>query len=958
MTEIFIKQNPFSGEMILKRDGENIPKMAKLSSFHNRFIKQAFSLLDDVRDEYNDDEMTLALSTAPFEVFLFDAISGGGKSFQVVRRDFLISLPLQERLAKLVALLKKYAQGQTSIAPVSLRIFCPDDALYGEVTKKFECDYPELGQIGITLERSKNRASINLVRSEADIASAPGQFSAPAGAGFKTVFIIGDEAAIRLDGDTVFWRIPTEKAFEILKSYLERFFVIDYFNRLLKVFPTGECSEDDSFILQTLDKVDETILVALPRELEVGTSTVVVGKTFSGDPCPEFQVESTYPEIIDAVCSDGGKITLQAMSPGTSEIKVFRAGTFSPIFQEKINAVDYGYATSVEILVEGEKVRNHVFTPGDSARISLRYSPADSPKTKEDVRRGKWAVSSPERLAFDAEKMTVTALQPGIGRLSVKLSRVGDEIPFVVKPKVTDFAVQLLNVPTGSDQVIRYSDGRPQEPEYIKMFIGKELNFKISLLPEDGFPVIPQVVGSSGLTIKTTDDHLHFTVAAARIGQSETLQIKVPGCERVVSVALEIIPHPGTADTSSKLPTFIGIAAGGAALLWLLVLLGVKTGVFLIIVGVVAIALDLVVRKKISGENKASETDKKSAFRIVDVMLALSVLALLAGMIPSRKGKPDLDRQPAFSNVGTSAKVRITTPKKELLPTDTSEADRVNGVILKLWSGWPDYDKWTYKFFTSAENMGATIDTGKGRLGSRVLAVFSPELILLSDSLRRYAKDESLISCHASLKIDEADEYMFFISHYDIPAKWSSGAYAVFIDGQEIIRLQNQGYNPDNNRTYSAKAKLAAGYHDFLFVYEVNWKCPQASNSAISIKGTRNAAPKQLTVNELFIPKDRFSQIQSQARSATPASTSLTDVPAYIKEQIEKNQAEIAKLTKKIDTARRNLKTVTDRAARNKRPENFRSRIEALQESIESLESQRQKKQQELNALTSQLGVK
>ena len=1047
MTTIFIKRNPFTGEMLLERDGKMIPQVAKLSCLRNRFIQQAFSLYSDVQDEYNDDELTVSLCTSCFEVFLFSAISGQGSIFQVVRQDFLVNTPLQERLSKIVSLLSKYSPNEQLIAPLAIQVFCPDETVFNAFKEKLEQDYPELKQIGISIEKTKNRSSVNLVQNEEEISSSSGLFSAPPGAGFKTVFVLSDEGKIRLDNDTVYWPLTSRERYEIIKSYIERFYVFDYVKRLIQSFPKDKLSEEDRFLLETLDKVDETVLISLPKEIEIGTTSIAMAKTFSGDPCPELEVESTYPEIIVAEVGDvPGKIVLHAMSVGDSEIKIKRAGDFTPFYQNKVSVINYDYATSVAMLVNGNSVRNHVFTPGDSAQISLKYTPADSPKTKEDVQNGKWSVSDPQILSFDPKTSVVSAKKPGFSKLKIALTRVSAEIPFVVKPKISDFSISLLNPPNGNEQEIRYSEKSKNEPEYIKLIIGSELKFSYSLIPEGCLPATAVVECSPGLQIKQAPDQTHFSIVAKRIGHNETLRIRVPGCQRVILITIEIIPHPGTSDNSSKIPTYIGIAATGAIILWLLVLFGMKINVFLGIIGTLFLVLDFVVRKKIQEDEKGSSSDKANATRNVTILIGVTILAILVSLIPSCEKRSkyeynDSYEQPSvqsnttnqrntqstssqevsssygnnnrnssssststgtssrtsrgstvssskssaseesnktevdpFSQPGTSSKIRITNIENELSPVNVDSSNYDNGIIQKFWMGALNYDKWSYSYFASSDNAGEIVDNGNLYFGSRKLQTFSPEIVFLSKRLRAYAtnQDMNLISCHSLLKIDHGDVYQFIVSHYDMPAKWSCGAYALYIDGKELIFLKTDkkyAYNnfvyssdkriatksiTDNNKTYTAKAKLAEGYHDFLFVQAVYSKMPQASNSSIAIKGALSSNPRTLNVSDMYIPKSKIPQEKPPVETS---DITISELPPAFQDEIKNINSEITRINKSLSSERNKLSRAKTQMQNSKTPEKMASNVESLQKTVDSLEAALNEQGKKLKLIYSQLNM-
>lgn len=303
---------------------------------------------------------------------------------------------------------------------------------------------------------------------------------------------------------------------------------------------------------------------------------------------------------------------------------------------------------------------------------------------------------------------------------------------------------------------------------------------------------------------------------------------------------------------------------------------------------------------------------------------------------------------------------------------DSSNYD--NGIIQKFWMGALNYDKWSYSYFASSDNAGEIVDNGNLYFGSRKLQTFSPEIVFLSKRLRAYAtnQDMNLISCHSLLKIDHGDVYQFIVSHYDMPAKWSCGAYALYIDGKELIFLKTDkkyAYNnfvyssdkriatksiTDNNKTYTAKAKLAEGYHDFLFVQAVYSKMPQASNSSIAIKGALSSNPRTLNVSDMYIPKSKIPQEKPPVETS---DITISELPPAFQDEIKNINSEITRINKSLSSERNKLSRAKTQMQNSKTPEKMASNVESLQKTVDSLEAALNEQGKKLKLIYSQLNM-
>ena len=905
MINISIEINPFSEQISIQINGEPLSRLAKLNQFRTHFIQQAFSLYQDACEEYNDKELILSLCSSQFEIFLFKEISEQEKIFQVIRREFIINTTLQERLGTLINLIEKYHTSNTPlIAPLEIPICCLDNDLYNKLIKKIESEYPELKKIGIHFKKSLTRSSVNIFQNEGEIVNAQGLFAAPEKANFETIFIINDsKSTFRLEENTVYWPLNPEKCFEIIKSYIERFFVYRYIIRLLDVFPKEECTEDDKFHLNALDKLNESVLISLPQEIEIGTSKTVLAKTFLGDKCPPLQVNSDYKEIIDAeVGEKPGQILLRAMKVGNSTIRIFLGNENTPFYTQLVSVVNYDYATSVIILINGKATKNHILSPGDTAQISLEYTPANSPKTKEDVQKGKWSVEDPEIISFDPQKLIVTANKPGLSKLSIRLTRVGAKIPFVVKPKAVDFSLTLQNPPKTQGQEVKYSADE-KELEYIKVYIGSTLRFHLTLIPDDAFRVTPIIECSSKLKIDKNSDNFDFSIKAKETGCNETLKIKIPGIEKTIIIIFDIIIHPGTSDTSSRIPTYIGGAIIGTVLVWLMVLFRKSFNIFYLI----PIIFDTIALKKTKSDKESAE-NQKSASQIIKICNTVSIIALLISIIfwiwpntdtknieirqntsiantttppcteihnSQNKKDVDIKQNISIDNTPTLPGIEIYNSKEKLAPVAKNITGYTNGVIQKLWNltiGDIDISK-------SSDNIGIFADFGNSKYGDKQLKLFTPETAYLFPSLQPYLKDIGFVSTHALLKIDKTGEYQISIWPDDISNPNLNGlGYALVLDDQAIVQCTADTPVMNRNKMYTATVKLEAGYHDFLLGTVVIWKYPQSSSFAISIKGEDITSPKRLTVDDLFVSVEEINKYEEIRNFQAESKQKFIDV--------------------------------------------------------------------------------
>ena len=353
-----------------------------------------------------------------------------------------------------------------------------------------------------------------------------------------------------------------------------------------------------------------------------------------------------------------------------------------------------------------------------------------------------------------------------------------------------------------------------------------------------------------------------------------------------------------------------------------------------------------------TSSNNGNNARKSSSSSMSAGELLGSTISSKKSSVPSESNKTEVD---PFSQPGTSSKIRITNIENELSPVNVDVSDYDNGIIQKFWMGSIDYDKWSSSYFHSSDNTGEIVDNGNLYFGLRKLQAFSPEIVFLSKRLRACANPETnLVSCHSLLKIDHSDDYQFIVSHYDIPAKWSCGAYALYIDGKELIFLKTDkkyAYNnfiyssdkklatkyiTDNNRTYTAKAKLAEGYHDFLFVFSVYSKMPQASNSSIAIKGALSSNPRTLNVSNMYIPK---SKIPQEMPSVETADITISELPPAFQDEIKKINSEITRINKSLSSERNKLSRAKTQMQKSKTPEKLASNVDSLQKTVDSLEA-------------------
>lgn len=189
--------------------------------------------------------------------------------------------------------------------------------------------------------------------------------------------------------------------------------------------------------------------------------------------------------------------------------------------------------------------------------------------------------------------------------------------------------------------------------------------------------------------------------------------------------------------------------------------------------------------------------------------------------------------------------------RKELvqryLKTVELKKDYQTGLNLKVWTGW-HASSWTSDFFDYPSPLYS--QTGY----KRTKYMFDPTGLIRGLYRKRL---ERLTACYKGyIYVMKSGEYKFELYHPTVPARWSCGSYAVYIDDQEKVKVIHSGYNPEDNKTRSFSMFLKRGFHTFMLINEINWRKPPASNIRLGVCNLNDNSKVILTPNDFFIKKN------------------------------------------------------------------------------------------------------
>ncbi len=636
MLTVSLKINPFTNEVSVQKDGKPIKPTNRLSGFYKSFINTALNLKEIILEDENVDNFHMSLESSMFERMFLGTLAGkdisGTGSFQVQRKDFLVSTSLEKRIQSLFSFRKKYASGAHPIPPQDINIYAstPEDA---EALVNFlNREYPWLRDIGIAISSSSRvvNTQINLFANHNEIANnakflpavthdlVPLVFCSPlswaeideAEAEFMdeeqipedipeddVACVAGEKkyrkSDISVENGVVIWDLEVREAKTVIKNFFERYFLYPQIEKIISNFHPGidVVNNFDEYVdFQLLNKVFETVIVKIPEELEKNTSTKIPIKTFFGDIRPKFNVSSNYRDIIDAEC-DGESVTLKAIAVGDADIKLEMEGELTPILTLNVKVVDFGYATTAQIIMEDNPEANRfITTPGSRVKLGLKYEP-QTVKAAEDAKNATWIISDEKCGFFDKETMMFHAQTPGNVKVLAKLARKQASFPIIIKPNVVDYTLSIINESDDHIQEIRKS-GEDQSVEYIRCYIATFLRFKLERHPENAINSPIAIEFTDGIGVEKNAEENGFVINSRRVGKGETVKISLPGCNIVKTIVIDIIPNPGNLSKDNRSATLIAASVATALLLVLGAFFLAPQNIYLLTFGFLVIAFD------------------------------------------------------------------------------------------------------------------------------------------------------------------------------------------------------------------------------------------------------------------------------------------------------------------------------------------------------------------------------
>lgn len=170
------------------------------------------------------------------------------------------------------------------------------------------------------------------------------------------------------------------------------------------------------------------------------------------------------------------------------------------------------------------------------------------------------------------------------------------------------------------------------------------------------------------------------------------------------------------------------------------------------------------------------------------------------------------------------------------------------GIFVKSWSGWHSRN-WSPTFFERGGHKSASL------VRSEKIGIFDPSSF--DEDGRSYGK--MTMAYKGYFHIRTSGTYTFRIMHPSVPANWSCGSYAVYVDGKKLIGVINRKYSPRNNDEKRVRIRLNRGYHLFILINEVNWRCPAASHIEIEYVAPTHATTALSNANA-FLQSEKDAQ--------------------------------------------------------------------------------------------------
>jgi hypothetical protein len=377
------------------------------------------------------------------------------------------------------------------VEKVPIRLYAPEQETRVDALKTaIQAACPELMDLGFVIESSDTPSVINIIADGVEIPEVT-DCSVP-----SLMCVVGEAAKPVVQRNMIIWKESSENLIDVLKAYLFRYHGIPFLieNRRALDLKLDSLTEQERQSYLLLNRVRDGINIEIPSEVEVGgTARIRITSLLNlSDMDTEVRTESSYCDTVAISSKD--PLLLGGLQEGISTIRVFRVGEAVSIGEKEVSAVDYGYATRVMILINGEEKGERTIATGARLTFSARVEP-ENEKSITDLSNAIWDLWQPEgndeKLEVDGTGIaTFCPKTPGVYEITIRLARVDHTVRVVVKPCLEDFRLTLKQVP--ENRVKEQKTDVDGNITHVAAYVGTTLTFGIQKIPEDS--LVPHAV--------------------------------------------------------------------------------------------------------------------------------------------------------------------------------------------------------------------------------------------------------------------------------------------------------------------------------------------------------------------------------------------------------------------------------------------------------------------------------
>ncbi len=410
MNELKIVLNPYNSVNTVSLDGRSLSVYSELCNYMKRpFLAWANDFFKAAETEINDFFDCTVVSERFEALFLTDLCLMSDACKKIKSENFEINFLVGKRFDVVKKLADKYGivySVDEFKLPVSLSGF---ENLCSEMFKR---SYDE----GVFLEiTDKTPATPNA---------------------YITLVVSTNRQIRRCENEKYIWEVPRDAIVEIVEAITDRFVKIPFIEKTSQKIRACKMLSSDDFELLTLATTITPILsVDNLKKLEVGESTelkVKVSPAKNALPPLRIEVDDNSVAVADG-------LIITALSPGETEICIFRADEAIPFAKKQITVFRQNRVQKI-VLDRPEPTMGI----GKTQKIDIKVFPADADDSKYVV----WSVNNPN-IATVNEFGEVTAIASGrvvvtASTMNQKESVIIDVMPNISKITFSDTNIQLL----------------------------------------------------------------------------------------------------------------------------------------------------------------------------------------------------------------------------------------------------------------------------------------------------------------------------------------------------------------------------------------------------------------------------------------------------------------------------------------------------------------------------------